>query len=100
MTAIVPVQEEEGKNYLVMATRRGIIKKTKLEEYQNIRKTGLAAITLREGDELIEVKQAGDEDDIFLVTKDGAVYPICPQKCEGDRKSFHRCHRNQLGRCR
>ena len=48
VTAIVPVQEEEGKNYLVMATRRGIIKKTKLEEYQNIRKTGLAAITLRE----------------------------------------------------
>ena len=71
VTAIVPVQEEEGKNYLVMATRRGIIKKTKLEEYQNIRKTGLAAITLREGDELIEVKQAGDEDDIFLVTKEG-----------------------------
>ena len=71
MTAIIPVEENEDKKYLVMATKRGIIKKTKLEEYQNIRKTGLAAITLREGDELIEVKQAGDEDDIFMVTREG-----------------------------
>ena len=71
VTAIIPVEENEDKKYLVMATKRGIIKKTKLEEYQNIRKTGLAAITLREGDELIEVKQAGDEDDIFMVTREG-----------------------------
>ncbi len=54
-----------------MATRRGIIKKTRIEEYHNIRKNGLAAIILREGDDLIEVKQAGDEDDIFMVTKEG-----------------------------
>ena len=71
VTAIIPVKEEEEKKYLVMATRRGIIKKTRLDEYQNIRKTGLSAIVLREGDDLIEVKQAGDEDDIFMITKEG-----------------------------
>ena len=71
VTAIIPVKEEEEKKYLVMATRRGIIKKTRLDEYQNIRKTGLSAIVLREGDDLIEVKQAGDEDDIFIITKEG-----------------------------
>ena len=71
VTAIIPVKEEEEKKYLIMATRRGIIKKTRLDEYQNIRKTGLSAIVLREGDDLIEVKQAGDEDDIFMITKEG-----------------------------
>ena len=71
VTAIIPVKEEEEKKYLVMANRRGIIKKTRLDEYQNIRKTGLSAIVLREGDDLIEVKQAGDEDDIFMITKEG-----------------------------
>ena len=71
VTAIIPVKEEEEKKYLVMATRRGIIKKTRLDEYQNIRKTGLSAIVLREGDDLIEVIQAGDEDDIFMITKEG-----------------------------
>ena len=71
VTAIIPVKEKEEKKYLVMATRRGIIKKTRLDEYQNIRKTGLSAIVLREGDDLIEVKQAGDEDDIFMITKEG-----------------------------
>lgn len=71
ITAIIPVEENTDARYLMMATRRGIIKKTNFEEYRNIRKSGLAAITLREGDELIEVKQVGDQDDIFLVTKEG-----------------------------
>lgn len=70
ITAIIPVDEGENK-YLIMATRRGIIKKTRFEEYNNIRKSGLAAITLRENDDLIEVKLAGEEDDIFLITKEG-----------------------------
>ena len=70
ITAIIPVDEGENQ-YLIMATRRGIIKKTRFEEYNNIRKSGLAAITLRENDDLIEVKLAGEEDDIFLITKEG-----------------------------
>ena len=71
ITAIIPVEEAEDRPYLMMATRKGIIKKTNFSEYQNIRKSGLAAITLRDGDELIEVKQVGKEDDIFLITKEG-----------------------------
>ena len=71
ITAIIPVEEGEDRPYLMMATKKGIIKKTNFSEYQNIRKTGLAAITLRDGDELIEVKQVGKEDDIFLITKEG-----------------------------
>ena len=71
VTAIVPVQEEEGKNYLVMATRRGIIKKDKAGRISEYKKDRTGSHHAREGDELIEVKQAGDEDDIFLVTKEG-----------------------------
>ena len=71
ITAIIPIRERDDARYLIMATRRGIIKKTRFEEYQNIRKNGLAAITLREGDDLIDVKLAGNDDDIFLITKEG-----------------------------
>ena len=61
---------EEGK-YLFMATKKGLVKKTEITEYANVRKTGLAAITLREDDELIEVKITDDRKDIFIVTKFG-----------------------------
>ena len=54
-----------------MATRKGLVKKTPIREYANVRKTGLAAITLREDDELIEVKTTDSEKDIILVTKYG-----------------------------
>ena len=54
-----------------MATKKGIVKKTPITDYANVRKTGLAAITLREDDELIEVKFTDDSQDIFLVTKYG-----------------------------
>ena len=54
-----------------MVTKTGIIKKTRLYEYRNIRKTGLNAINLKEGDELIEVKQTTDEEEEFLITKYG-----------------------------
>lgn len=71
ITAIIPVKEDVEKPFLMMATRRGIVKKTNFDEYRNIRKSGLAAISLRDDDELIEVKQMGNEDDIFLITKEG-----------------------------
>ena len=54
-----------------MATRNGIVKKTGFDEYKNVRKNGLAAISLREGDELIEVKQTDENEDIFLVSREG-----------------------------
>ena len=63
--------EYEEEKYLFMATKRGIVKKTSVTDYANIRKTGLAAINLREDDELIEVKITDNTDDIFLFTKYG-----------------------------
>ena len=71
ITAAIPVKEFEEGKYLFMATKKGLVKKTSMDEYQNVRKTGLAAITLREDDELIEVKITDDEKDVFIVTKYG-----------------------------
>ncbi|OUP48800.1 DNA gyrase subunit A [Lachnoclostridium sp. An181] len=71
ITAVIPIRDFESGNYLFMATKRGLVKKTPIEDYANVRKTGLAAITLREEDELIEVKATDDHKDIFLVTKYG-----------------------------
>ncbi len=71
ITAMIPVKEYKQGKYLFMATRKGIVKKTPLLDYANVRKTGLAAISLREDDELIEVKLTNNKKDIFLVTKYG-----------------------------
>lgn len=71
ITAVIPIAEYEPGHYLFMATKKGLVKKTAIEDYENIRKTGLAAITLREDDELIEVKFTDDNRDILLVTKYG-----------------------------
>ena len=71
ITVVIPIAEYEDNNYLFMATKNGIVKKTSIKEYENIRKSGLAAINLREGDELIEVKTTDNEKDIILVTKFG-----------------------------
>lgn len=71
ITAIIPLQEDGKQHYLVMATKNGLVKKTGFDEYKNIRKNGLLAISLREGDELIEVKQTEQEEDIFLASKEG-----------------------------
>lgn len=71
ITAIIPIREYEEGRYLFMATKKGLVKKTPIKDYANVRKTGLAAITLREEDELIEVKSTDNEKDIILVTKYG-----------------------------
>ncbi len=71
ITAIIPVKEYDSSNYLFMATRNGMVKKTSVKEYENVRKNGLQAIVLKEGDELIEVKATDDTKDIFLVTQKG-----------------------------
>ena len=69
--AVINIRKEKTDGYLFMATKRGIVKKTALSEYANIRKTGLQAINLREDDDLIEVKLTNNENDIFLITKNG-----------------------------
>lgn len=71
ISAVIPIEEYRDGEYLFMATKKGLVKKTPIKEYANVRKTGLAAITLREEDELIEVKYTDNNQDIFLVTKYG-----------------------------
>lgn len=71
ITAVIPINKFEKGQYLMMATKKGLVKKTPILEYENVRKTGLAAITLRDDDELIEVKFTNNKKDIILVTKDG-----------------------------
>ena len=72
VTAVIPILDEnEDKNNLFMATRSGTVKKTPLSDFANIRTMGIIAINLKEGDELIDVKQTNADNEIFLVTKKG-----------------------------
>ena len=71
ITALIPIKELDKEEYLFMATKKGIVKKTLISEYDHIRKTGIISISLKEDDELIEVKLTNNERDIFLVTKNG-----------------------------
>ena len=71
ITAVIPINEYKQGQYLFMATKKGLVKKTPITEYENVRKTGLAAIALRDEDELIEVKFTDNRKDIILVTRFG-----------------------------
>ena len=71
ITAVIPVETYEEGKYIMMATKSGVVKKSSVMDFANIRKTGLAAITLKDDDELIEVKITDNTKDIFLVTKNG-----------------------------
>ncbi|MBS6194462.1 MAG: DNA gyrase subunit A [Clostridiales bacterium] len=71
ISAVIPISEYRDDQYLFMATRKGLVKKTPIRDYENVRKTGLAAIALRDDDELIEVKFTDNKKDIILVTKYG-----------------------------
>jgi len=94
VSAMIPIKEEdmEGKN-LFMATKKGLVKKTSLDEFVNIRKTGLAAINLRDDDELIEVKLTNEESEIFLVTKHG----MCIRFKETDVRATGRTSMGVIG---
>ena len=71
ISAMIPIKDYEEDKNLFMVTKKGIVKKTPVMEFSNVRKNGLAAINLREDDELIEVKTTSAETEIFLVTKHG-----------------------------
>ena len=86
ISAVIPIDEYRDGEYLFMATKKGLVKKTPIKEYANVRKTGLAAITLREEDELIEVKYTNNEQDILMVTK----YGQCIRFSEKDVRSTGR----------
>ena len=71
ITAVLSLKDYSQGQYLFMATKSGIVKKTPIQDYANVRKTGLAAISLKDDDELIEVKFTDNKTDIILVTKYG-----------------------------
>ena len=71
ITAMIPIKDLDRESYLFMATKKGLVKKTLISEYNNIRKTGIISISLKEDDELIEVKLTDNQKDIFLVTRNG-----------------------------
>ena len=93
ITAVIPIKEYTEGHYLFMGTKKGIVKKTPVTDYANVRKTGLAAITLREDDELIEVKKTDNEQDIFMVTK----YGQCIRFHETDVRSTGRTSMGVIG---
>ena len=93
ITALIPIKEYRDGEYLFMATKNGIVKKTPITDYANVRKTGLAAISLREDDELIEVKATDNTKDILLVTK----YGMCIRFHETDVRSTGRVSMGVIG---
>lgn len=93
ISAIIPVKEYEENENLFMVTRKGIVKKTPILEYSNVRKNGLAAINLREEDELIEVKVTKADSEIFLVTK----YGMCIRFKETDVRNTGRTSMGVIG---
>ena len=86
ITATIPIYEYEEGKYLFMATQKGLVKKTPIGEYANVRKNGLAAIVLREDDLLINVKVTDNDQDVLLVTK----YGQCIRFSEKDVRSTGR----------
>jgi len=93
ISAIIPVKDYERDDNLFMVTRKGIVKKTPILEYSNVRKNGLAAINLREDDELIEVKVTNADSEIFLVTRDG----MCIRFKETDVRNTGRTSMGVIG---
>ena len=93
ISAIIPVKDYEKDDNLFMVTRKGIVKKTPILEYSNVRKNGLAAINLREDDELIEVKVTNAASEIFLVTRDG----MCIRFKETDVRNTGRTSMGVIG---
>lgn len=93
ITAIIALKEYKDTRFLFMATKSGIVKKTKILEYANIRKTGLQAINLREDDELIEVKTTNNLKNIFMITKNG----MCIRFNERDVRSTGRTSMGVIG---
>ena len=93
ITATIALREYKEDRFLFMATKKGIVKKTPITEYANVRKTGLAAINLREDDELIEVKSTNNKKDILLVTKHG----MCIRFAEKDVRATGRVSMGVIG---
>ena len=93
ISAVIPISDFEDSKYLLMATKNGLIKKTPLQEYNSSRKTGLLAITLKDDDELIDVRLTDGQDNVVLVTKKG----LCITFDEKDVRPVGRSAQGVLG---
>lgn len=93
ISAVIPVKEFSDRKFLFMTTKNGIVKKTPLIDFANMRKTGLQAINLKDDDELIEVKTTNNNRDIFLVTK----YGMCIRFNEKDVRKTGRISMGVIG---
>ena len=93
ISTIIPIQNFAEGKYLLFATRNGLIKKTELTEYNSARKTGLLAITLKDDDELIDVRLTDGEDNVVLVTKQG----MCITFSEKDVRPIGRVSQGVIG---
>ncbi|MBP3458149.1 MAG: DNA gyrase subunit A [Lachnospiraceae bacterium] len=93
ISAVIPIEDHEAEKNLFMVTKNGIVKKTPLYEFKNIRKNGLAAINIRENDELIEVKSTDADSEIFLITKKG----MCIRFKETDVRATGRTSMGVIG---
>jgi DNA gyrase subunit A len=93
ISAVIPIEKNEADRNLFMVTKNGIVKKTPLSEFRNIRKNGLVAINIRENDELIEVKTTDAESEIFLITKKG----MCIRFKETDVRATGRSSMGVIG---
>ena len=93
VTAVIPIEAFTEDQYLLMATRGGMIKKTKLMEYNNVRKSGLQAIALKDEDELIDVRLTDGERNIVMVTHEGMSITFA----ESDVRSVGRVSQGVIG---
>ena len=93
ISAIIPIKDYDEEKNLFMVTKNGIVKKTGIVEFSNVRKNGLTAITLKENDELIEIKVTDKNTDIFLVTKFG----MCIRFKETDLRATGRASMGVIG---
>ena len=93
ISAMIPIKEFEEGKHLFMITKKGIAKKTPIMEFSNVRKNGLAAISLRDDDELIEVKTTDENSEIFLITK----YGMCIRFKETDVRAMGRVAMGVIG---
>ena len=93
ISAVIPIANFADGKYLLMATKNGIIKKTALNEYMSVRKSGLIGITLKEDDELIDVRLTDGEDNVVLVTRKG----MCITFDEKDVRPMGRVSQGVIG---
>jgi len=81
VAAVIAVKDYGDDKYLIMATKKGIIKKTPIEAYDTSRKDGIIAITIKQGDELIGVEKSNGNDEIIMVSRDGKAIRFSEKDC-------------------